>query len=182
MPYRVKPCAACGSQFSPTTSRMIFCSVPCRFWSYVDKSAGDSACWPWTKSVVPTTGYGAFTIKTGESVSSHRLAFILKNGEPAPDRFICHRCDNRKCCNPNHLFSGTPADNVADMWSKKRQQSYTNMPRGEKQHKARLTEDAIREIRGDAGNFTATAIARRYGVDLSTICSVLNGKTWKHVA
>lgn len=88
-----------------------------RFWSKVDKSG---ECWLWKSSRGPK-GYGQFTVKRGSNpVLTHRLAWELTSGPIEGGLFVLHRCDNPPCCNPEHLFLGTNADNVRDMMSKGR--------------------------------------------------------------
>lgn len=103
-------------------------SVKARFWSKVDVRGPDE-CWPWTKSL--SSGYG--TLKVGKnSYRSNRIAFFLSNGFIDDKLLVCHKCDNRKCCNPAHLFLGTYTDNMMDMVGKGRHNNVkkTHCPRG----------------------------------------------------
>ena len=89
-----------------------------RLWMRVDKS-GD--CWLWT-GPVEKTGYARLQrSRTSFNVSVHRLSWELHFGEIPKGLFVCHRCDNRVCVRPDHLFLGTARDNVQDMIQKGRQ-------------------------------------------------------------
>ena len=178
--YSPRPCTSCGATFKPETSSMKFCSLPCRFWSHVDKKR-DADCWEWTKAITTSTGYGNITITPGNQEATHRLAFKLSHGEIPAGMYVCHKCDNRKCCNPAHLYLGTPQDNARDMWVRGRQHNYSTMEKGVDRHNARLNEEKVIYIRANFAKRSATDLARQFGVSVSTVIEAAKGITWKHV-
>lgn len=93
--------------------------------SGVDRSGGPNACWPWVR-FTDKHGYGRVWVGSRtdgslQKIGTHVLAYRLTFGDPPADKpYILHTCDNPSCCNPNHLWTGTQADNLADMAAKRR--------------------------------------------------------------
>lgn len=145
-----------------------------RFEDKVDRSGGPDACHPW-KAFVDPRGRGAITIDK-KSVPAYRVAFFLHYGS-WPTGSCCHSCDNPLCCNPLHLFNGTPADNSADMVKKQRQ------ARGENGGMTILTTQQVKDIRANYAlcRVTQLELSKRFGVARRTISAITTGKNWKHV-
>ncbi len=135
-----------------------------------------AGCWEWTGHKL--RGYGQIGLGRREHglAYTHVLAWIIENGrEPPPGLQVCHRCDNRACCNPDHLFLGTPLDNTTDMIAKDRHSH------GER-HAVKLSEVDVREIRKRArGGETHRHIAANFNVSRSMVGAIANGRSWAHV-
>jgi len=131
------------------------------FWSKI-ATGKDSECWEWGGALFD--GYGR-TRLGGKTYGSHRLAFVLTFGIALPDDVcVCHRCDNRRCCNPWHLFAGTRADNNRDSRLKGRN------ARGERHGMAKLTDTDVFAIRRRlASGDDPAVLAEEFGVTAETI-------------
>lgn len=85
------------------------------FWNKVNKT---DSCWEWTAA--KSNGYGVCAISNTKIEKAHRFSWMIAFGKIPDGLFVCHKCDNRGCVRPEHLFVGTNHDNVKDMISKKR--------------------------------------------------------------
>lgn len=147
-----------------------------RFEQKFDKKLG---CWIWTACTIQC-GYGQFRV--GRNMrGAHRVSYELYKG-PIPDGLhVCHECDVRNCVNPDHLFLGTHADNMADMNKKGRAALPDNS--GENNGKSILVEFQVRVIRRllCMQSLTQKEIGSIFGVGFSNISAIKNGRSWNGV-
>ena len=101
----------------------------------------ESGCWEWTGHIMKN-GYGQIGLM-GKVLLVHRASYMTFIGDIPKGLLVCHKCDNPKCFNPEHLFIGSNNDNVQDMVKKGRQRSL----KGESAGQAKLTSDEVDEIR-----------------------------------
>jgi hypothetical protein len=128
-------------------------------------------------------GYGKFHVREisnnisfWKTVRAHRYAWELKNGPIPKGLYVCHKCDNPLCVNPDHMFLGTQKNNLEDMASKKRSTIGCRNPM------SKLTDEDIRIIREMYKNgYTQQSIANIYSLSRSNIGLIVTNQTWKHV-
>lgn len=130
-----------------------------------------TGCHQWNGSVCRR--YGRFNI-SGKSYRAHRLAYKLFLNEDPGDKFVCHKCDNPLCVNPDHLFLGTPADNTKDRDEKGR------TARGESRSKIKI-KDVIRIRELSNSGLTRVEVAKIIGISKSQVHNIVAGLNWKHV-
>jgi len=148
-----------------------------RFWSAVDMSGGSDACWPFQGWICTTLGYGEITIK-GHRHRAHRYSYELSYGKIPKGMCVCHKCDNKVCVNPTHLFLGTIADNTLDMVAKGRHRA----AKGEQHGQAKLKETDVEQIRNchTAGQ-SIRSLAKEYQVTNKTIRDIVRRRSWTHI-
>lgn len=169
-------CPACGEQFTKARARETYCSLHCAVWSKINVRGPDE-CWLWAGGLVNGYGAGGFAgkrYKASRVVLGERLGYVLQ-----PGIWALHRCDNPPCCNPAHLFPGTPADNMADKTRKGRGRSISPCLKGEAHGRAVLNEAAVLDIWDNRPH--CVAMASKYGVDKSTTWKIMHGKLWAHL-
>lgn len=119
----------------------------------------NTGCWIWLGAIT-NKGYGRLGLGTREDghATAHRVAWMLFRGADPAGSFVCHRCDNRWCVNPHHLFLGTAFDNTADMMRKGRH------------GRARISlDDRLNIIASGLGH---RELAERYGVSPDRIYNI----------
>lgn len=142
----------------------------------IRRGEGPDACWVWIGSRT-VAGYGRFMF--GDSyIYTHRASYEIHHGPITGGLHVLHRCDNPPCCNPAHLFLGTPYDNA---WDKVRKGRHRNGEiRGTAHRLAKLDDEKVRYIR--SSRETGVALAARFGVATTLICRVRQRQCWPHVA
>lgn len=215
---RSTKCFACARKEANTIRNKAAALPPeVRFWNRVDKDGPViyehlGKCWVWMgKLSRDGKGYGGLgnATKRRKNMPVHRYSWRLHHGKIPAGMCVCHKCDNPPCVNPDHLFLGTYADNIADCVRKGRQAKgerngrYTHpertargerhgrytrpdrTARGERNGRARLTDEQVFEIltlyvKGSKDR-GGPALGAKYGNGQSGVCGIVNGNSWGHV-
>lgn len=184
-------CNYCSSHFLAATcrkGRVKYCSHKCaargrqeplRARFNTGYQVLPNGCWYWLRTPL-SSRYGKL-LYNSKSHSTHRIAMFLFRGFDLQSRlFICHRCDNPSCVNPDHLFIGTNSDNMRDSWGKGRMNS-PYVP-GEAHLNAKLTTKNVVFIKKMYKKpYTQDQLANKFNVSRRTISFILSGERWKHV-
>lgn len=160
-----------------------------RFWEKVNKNGRhmphmETQCWEWTAGT--RNGYG--NIKVGSHMlTAHRVSWLIHNGSipdlVAPDDYfgtcVLHKCDNRLCVRPDHLFLGTQLDNIQDRARKGR----TVVPVGVNNWNSKLDPDRVRQIRRlyASGEHSLKKLARQFAVSKKAVLNIVKRRVWREV-
>ncbi len=139
----------------------------------------DNGCWICTSHHADSSGY-----PIGSNGRLHRIMYEKYKGKIENGLFVCHKCDNPTCINPEHLFLGTNADNFNDMRNKNRHSKglkHGIKLRGEKNGFHKLTEKEAIEIKYGYQEVPYKNIALKYGVCNSTIGAIKRNINWKYL-
>lgn len=188
-PSVARTCERCGKQFmvrayKVTEGKGRFCSKPCvtgdpetRFWESVDKHGPVPEhvpelgnCWVWTGN--RSRGYGQMRVGD-RTLNMHRYSWQLHKG--ATELFVLHKCDNRACVRPDHLFLGDHQDNRTDCQLKGRM----NSRRGDTHGRSKVSATQVTMIRQDTRS--GGAIAAEYGISACQVSSIRTRRAWKSV-
>ena len=126
---------------------------------------GQDECWDWTGNLA--RGYGQVNIK-GRSILVHRLIYRILVGPIPSDRILCHWCNNKRCCNPDHLYLGTYQTNNIDA---------VHMGKSG----VKLSVEKVKMIRGywETGQYSQIQLGELFGVSNTSIHKIVKKKTWK---
>lgn len=184
-------CKFCGLEFSLPrwqAKTRIYCSAACGYKAkkavpLVDRirrytgETTPSGCVLWT-GCLDAAGYGKIHDgTTGKLLKVSRAVWELAFGEIPVGKHVCHTCDNPLCISIDHLFIGTPLDNMRDKVAKGRQ------TRGESHITAKITEADVLSIRRvyAEGSVTQAELAEQYGISHQQVHRIVNRLRWKHI-
>ncbi len=138
-----------------------------------------NGCWLWTGGVSAETGYGIFHFKKGWIMSAHRASWILHHQAVPEGLKVLHKCDNRRCVSPTHLWVGTQKENMHDMHSKGRARKAV----GEQAGKAKLTAPQVLEMRRlhTEEGWGCTRLGRLFGVTEQSVMAIIRRQSWRHI-
>ena len=158
-----------------------YCSSQCCFLHQTIRN--ENGCLEW-KGLLNIGGYGYFTDYSIEKrVLSHRYSYKIYKGEISNKLHVCHKCDNRKCCEPDHLFLGTDKENMQDCKDKGRTAKGDLVARrGEFNGNSKFTNEIVLDIRKMCEEgYKDRQIANKYNCSVFQVNAVRHRRTWKHI-
>lgn len=167
-------CPGCGTLFYKRPSRgpATYCTLDCRRRHSLPvrlaaKTSRSASCWIWLGAC--RNGYGVIGLGGGRVGYCHRLVYEAEIGPIPPGLYVLHSCDVRACVNPDHLFTGSAADNTNDMMTKGR---HKNAP---------LTPREVLSLRDQAGTTSYHKLASRFGISRTAAWRAGTGRTYRHI-
>lgn len=137
-----------------------------------------SGCIEWQGASVRNYGQIRVRNPVNKLMLAHRLAWVLHYGTDPAGLLVCHKCDNPRCINVDHLFVGTTLDNMQDMAAKGR----SGDTRGSKSGKSKLTEeDAVHMLALSSSGVKQAEIAKKFNIHPAHVSRIISGKRWAHL-
>lgn len=151
--------------------------VLARFWSKVNMIEDEESCWLWTGSL--RNGYGQLYVAEGKIEYTHRISWQLHNGDISDSLMVLHKCDNRACVRPEHLFLGTQLENMEDMTSKGRHHD----ARGEGNGFAKATNATVLQMRAlyATNEYSIRELAAKFGLSYTASRAIVRRQAWAHL-
>lgn len=191
--YEIHICERCGKEFgrfkNKKREKPKFCCKKC-YWpqrteeyllnilkeSFENHVVKNKGCWDWSGSF-DRDGYGQIgCCRELRICKAHRASWILYRGKIPGGLKVLHKCDNKRCTNPDHLFLGTSLENSRDLVYKDKQL------KGDKNGAAKLFDFQVKDIKKSLHEgVTGAYLAKKYGVSKTIISRIKLRKTWKHI-
>ncbi|RYE67377.1 MAG: HNH endonuclease [Oxalobacteraceae bacterium] len=140
---------------------------------FLERTKEVNGCWEWQGLRCPR-GYGRTTLNR-KQMPAHRASWVIHKGEIDGGLFVLHKCDNKPCVNPSHLYLGTHVENARDRAERGQAAS------GERSGRAKLSVIQVAAIKEAlAAGSSCASLGREYGVHRQTIHKIKNGENWYH--
>jgi DNA-binding MarR family transcriptional regulator len=142
----------------------------------------ETGCWEWSGFVKESNGYGESSLN-GFTMYVHRMSYKLHKGSIPEGKWVLHKCHNKTCVNPEHLYLGNVQDNVQDAMEEGSFWHDGQLKNGEENVSSKLTEEEVREIRElyDTTGMTQQDLADQFSTAVGNVNRIVNRVTWTHI-
>lgn len=149
-------------------------SYKSRFLSKIELN-NQNGCIEWKSAV--KARYPMFGLSQNKQVKAHRYAYFLENGEFDPKKWVLHKCDNTRCCNPAHLYLGDAKQNASDRVSRGREGDRNGIKNG----RSKINDGSAYIIKNMLKGKSHKFVSGLYGVTPEMVSNIRRGLNWKHI-